>query len=237
MNEGVLLNATISLTGGVAYLILAARSSGAGADRARWLFTTFVGIHLALAGVRQAVAFMSMSDASILSTLPVDLVALDLAIFRVTTVVGAVTIVPFAYAAAQLAAPQWSRAVAVFLGGLAISGLTLYFLADLSGPHASTWGSDWEVHGTIARAVLVAEIALPAVAAILVHLRARGPTAQRERALGLAALVYYLAIVPDALGMTGAAFIVARLAAASSVVFAWDAFRLPVEPEREPTTG
>lgn len=225
MTEGVLLNATISLTGGAAYLILAMRCDPSGQERARWLFTTFVGIHLALAGARQLVAFASMSDAPVVARIPLDLVAADLALFRVTTVVGALTVVPFAYAACQLVAPRSARVVTLFLAALAASGLALFFLADVSGPHLSQWGSDWGVEGALTRAILVVELGLPAGVATLVHLRARGEHAHRERALGTAALIYYLAILPDALGMTGVAFIVARLAAAGSVVFAWDAFR------------
>lgn len=232
MTEGVLLNATISLTGGVAYLVLAMRSDPSGRERARWLFTTFVGIHLALAGTRQLVAYASMSDAAVVDLVPIDLFAADLALFRVTTVVGALTVVPFAYAACHLVAPRWAGIVTLFLAGLAASGLALFFVADVSGPHLSQWGSDWDVEGTLTRALLILEIGLPAGAATWIHLRARGEDAHRERALGTAALIYYIAIIPDALGMTGVAFIVARLAAAGSVVFAWEAFR--VRPGAEP---
>lgn len=234
MTEGVLLNATISLTGGVAYLILATRCDPSGRERARWLFTTFVGIHLALAGTRQAVAYASMSDAPVVARIPIDLFAADLALFRVTTVVGALTVVPLAYAACQLVAPRAARLVTLFLAALAASGLTLFFLADVSGPHLSQWGSDWDVEGMLTRVLIIAEMGLPAGVATVIHLRANGERAQRERALGTAALIYYLAILPDALGMTGAAFIIARLAAASSVVFAWDAFRIRPGPEPVP---
>lgn len=232
---GVLLNAAISLTGGVAYLVLAARCTSAGPERARWLFCTLVGIHLALAGVRQGIALAAISPTSAAHALPIDLVAADLAFFRVTTLVGALTAIPLAYAACQLVAPRHTRLVGVVLGALALSGLAAFFLADVTGPHLSEWGSDWEIQGPLTRAVVALALGLPATTAIVVHLRARGPTMHRERALGVAALLYYVAIVPDALGMTGVLFILARLVAVSSVVVAWDAFvRLPPKSERVP---
>lgn len=225
--DGIVLNGVITMTGGVAFLALVPRLLARPAtDRttgALALFFTAVGLHLSLAGLRQLVAYAWLTP-EVAARIRLDLVSADFSLFLVTSAVGAVTVLPLAYYACAHAAPGRARLATTVLAFLAIACLGLFLASPMTGPIPSRWGSEWEVASLLPRALLGVAVAAPAGVSIVVLVRRRDRVA---RTIGLCALVYYAAIVPDAIGLTGVVFIAARIAAASAVLLAYEATRRP----------
>lgn len=225
--DGILLNGAVTMSGGAAFLALAAREiqhRSSREDDARVLFLAFVGMHLTLAGARQFVAYGNLVPTALTARIPLDMVTLDHTLFLVTTVMGAFTVAPLAFLACESRAPRWSIHVGYLVSALTAFGLALFFASDLRGPIPSRWGSEWEVGSSLVNGFLGAAVAIPASLSVYILLRA--PEAA-TRTFALAALVYYGAIVPDALGLTGLSFVLARVAAAGSSLVAWEAMRRP----------
>lgn len=228
MNDGILLNGVITITGGAGYLALLPRllqRRETRAQAAQALFVFAVGAHLALAGLRQIVAAAAQSspDRLIVQALGIGVVHVDITLYYLSAIVAALTVIALAFLAAELAGkPQRAVQAGFVLTALAAFGLTLLFLSPLEGPSVSYWGSDWRVADTGASHLLATLLGVPAAVAIVVMLRAR-----QMPMLAFAALVYYGALIPDALGLSDIAFMVARIAAASSALLAWEALRVP----------
>lgn len=226
VQDGILLNGVITLTGGAAYLILLPRllaRGGGRAESARAMFFFLVGAHLALAGLRQLVAAGAQAPSAFIATLGVDLLRLDVALFYLASLVGGASVIALAYLAFELAGKRRvALAVGLGLGVVASLAFALLLRAPLSGPHASAWGSDWRVESLGVSLLLASLAALPALVSIALMLWTR-----RMTMLACAALVYYAALIPDALGLAGIPFMVARVAAASSALLAWEAVRIP----------
>lgn len=228
MYDGVLLNGAVSVAGGAAFLMLVPRQLARDEGRtgeARALFFALVGMHLALAGFRQLVAFGALAPTEIAARLPVDAVTLDRTLFLVTTTAGAFTVAPLAFLACETRAPRWSLRVGFLVCALTALGLALFLVSDLRGPIPSRWGSEWETESILVRGILGAAVAIPAFLSVAALFFAPGGA---TRTFAFAALLYYAAIVPDAMGLTGVAFIVARIVAAGSSLVAWEAMRRPL---------
>lgn len=228
MNDGILLNGVITLTGGAGYLALLSRllqRRETRAEAAQAAFVFAVGAHLALAGLRQIVAAVAQSspDRLIVQALGIGVVQIDLTLYYLSAIVAALTVIALGFLAAELAGkPRRAVQVGFVLTLLASVGLTLMFLSPLEGPDVSDWGSDWRAADTGVSLFLAALLGVPSILAIVVMLRAR-----KMPMLAFAALVYYGALIPDALGLSDIAFMVARIAAASSALLAWEALRVP----------
>lgn len=228
MNDGILLNGVITLTGGAGYLALLPRllqRRGTRTQAAQAVFVFAVGAHLLLAGLRQIVAAGAQAspDRVFVQALGIGLTQIDVTLFYLASIIAALTVISLAYLACELAEkPLRAVQVGYALTCLAAVGLTLMFLSPLEGPIASYWGSDWRVADTRVSLLLAALVGLPALGAIALMLRTRKMTM-----LAFAALVYYAALIPDAVGLSDIAFMVARIAAASSALLAWEALRVP----------
>lgn len=228
MNEGILLNGVITLTGGAGYLALLPRllqRRGERADAAQAVFVFAVGANLLLAGLRQIVAAGAQSspDRLLVRALGLGLTQIDITLYYLAAVVAALTVISISFLAAELAGkPQRAVQVGFALTILAAFGLTLMLLSPLDGPVVSYWGSDWRMADTGVSRLLATLLGLPAAGAVAVMLRTR-----KLPMLAFAALVYYGALVPNALGLSDVAFMVARIAAASSALLAWEALRVP----------
>lgn len=223
MNEGILLNAALTFAGAAGYLAILERALHAPRTPARdatALFVFAVGAHLFLASLRQVVAYASQTAPA--------LVALDATLFRIVSVVGALGVIPLVMLAAEAA---YERGIALGLGWtLAIVsafGLTLFLAGEITGPHASAWGSDWQIVDAGTRTLVPLAVGLPAMlAAVLLHTTSSqfpDPQGSQGRRLAIAAMVYYLAMVPDAMGLEGLTFLGARAVAAASALVAWTA--------------
>lgn len=227
LNEGILINAIATLTAALAFLFVATeaqRKRIASGEEARGViaFLLLAGVHLFLAGLRQAAAFVAQD-------LPVAR-EVDVGLFYMANVLGALTVVPLVHVALSAAVrrPGVAHAGAGALMVLAAVGLARLWIVGVEGPVVGYWGSDWVVADGALQLLIVAGVGVPALAAsvgIIVFADAMGAVrARRARLLAASALVYYAAMVPDGLGLDGAPMLLARLVAAGAAYLAYHAY-------------
>ena len=217
----MLVNAAVTgLAGGacMAAAVMALRLRDDAHRDAAFAVLAVVGVHLLLAGARQAVAFLSMERPA--------LVALDGALFVAASYVGALTVIPLAYLVLVRSgvARVGAKGIAAAYVLIAVVGLTAFTHGGIDGPVVSEWGTDWSLRSGQARVMLAFLFAVPAFAASMWLV---GDGARRDPRgpflLGLALLVYYAAMMPDAFGLDGMLLLGARLAAGISGVLAFGA--------------
>jgi hypothetical protein len=181
-----------------------------------------IGLHLALAALRQVVAFASAGSPAI--------ARLEAPLFFATVIPAALTIVPLAYMATWALTGQ-ERASRLVTGAFltaATVGTILVFQQGIEGPSVSFWASEWTIVSLPARVMILLVMTIPAFAASAVLMRAgRGrldAASRRARLVGWSCLVYYAAFTFDALGEPGVWLLVERTAMAIAAIIGWRAY-------------
>ena len=184
------------------------------------LFFAVIAAFLLLAAARQVAAAFGQER-------------LDLAIYLANVPVAAFVIVPHSYLVAFLRTGSRRLAGNVAFGFLAVVavGVSFALSGGVHGEPRTDFGSDWSLDSPIARILIVVAILLPGLAgsAWLVALAGRLEEAERRRIrlVGGAALGYFVLFTIDAYGLSGPAFLAARVLTAATGVVAWWAYRRP----------
>ena len=217
-SEGILLNAAATAVAAACFAAVGAsmarRKTREGQSLAGPLFFGTTALFLSLAALRQVAAYAGD-------------VALDRLLFQVLLVPAGLAIVPLVHLATQLLTGRRraADAVALLFAGAALVGLASAYLEGFGGPRASPWGTEWTIHSTLAKALLVLILTIPgiAVGGLLLHTgrRTPGEAGRRARLLGVSCAVYYLVFTVDALGLDGVPLLLARLATAATAVLAY----------------
>lgn len=226
-NEGIVINAGVTLFAGACYLTVAAivhrrRGREAGRVPSAALYFLIVGACLTLAGLRQATAWAGQYSPT--------LAPVDYWIYLAVVPPAALTIVPLSHLTAFAAwgKPRVANLVAGFFTVVCGVGITLAYAGGFTGPEISYWGSEWRINSAAAKVMLVLFITLPAVAAsvLLAYTgsKMRGAPGRKLRLIGWACLIYYAAFTLDALGLDGVPLILARLTTAGAALLGYLAY-------------
>ncbi len=188
------------------------------------LFFAVIAVFLQLAAWRQVAAGFGA-------------VRLDVAIYLANIPLAALVIVPHSYlvAFARTGSDRRARQVAwAFLLVVAV-GIGFAIAGGVTAEPRTDYGTDWSLGSAVARILIVVAILLPGLAgsAWLVRLsrRLQDPERRRIRLVGYAALGYFILFTIDAYGLSGPAFLAARVLTAGTGLLAWWAYR------EQPRTG
>lgn len=230
MALGILANVTVTLLASLAYLAAARSAQGKQRSQGRRtgpapLFFALVSIYLALAAGRQIAAELGSP-------------AWDLRIYLLNIPFAALAIIPHAYLVVQVQTGSDRRAgqVALALLLLIAWGVAAALLGDVTPQPRTDYGTDWQLQSLTARILIVVVILLPGLVGSgwLVHLSRRlvGPERRRIRLIGWASLGYFVLFTLDAYGMSGPAFLAARVLTAGTGLLAWFAVHSPGTPRK-----
>lgn len=232
-SPGILLNAAATGIAAACFaavgLSMARRKTREGHSLAGPLFFGTTGLFLALAALRQVAAYAGDER-------------LDLLLFQALLLPAGLAIVPLVHLATQLLSGRRrvADAVALLFAGAALVGLGSAYLEGFSGPILSPWGTEWTIHSTLAKALLVLIMTLPGIGigGLLLYTgrRTGGEAGRRARLLGVSCAVYYVVFTIDAFGLDGVPLLLARLVTAATAVLAYVA-NFPGAFRREAPSG
>ena len=184
------------------------------------VFFAVIAVFLALAAARQLAAAGGWPQ-------------LDLAIYLANVPMAAFVIVPHSYLVAVVRTGSDRVAGRVAFGFLLVVtvGIGFALLGGVTEEPRTDFGTDWSLDSPVARILIVAAILLPGLvgSAWLLALARRLPEAERRRIrlVGAAALGYFVLFTIDAYGLSGPAFLAARVLTAGTGVLAYLAYRRP----------
>lgn len=189
------------------------------------LFFAAIAAFLALAAARQVAAAVGSPRA-------------DVAIYLANIPLAAFAIVPHSYLVAFVRTGSRRVAGRVAVAFLAVVSIGVSFALS-GGVHEeprSDFGTDWSLDSPVARVLIVVAILLPGLAgsAWLIALAGKLPESERRRIrlVGGAALAYFVLFTIDANGLSGPAFLAARVLTAGTGLVAWWAYHEPWRTER-----
>ena len=228
---GALVNSAVTAFAAACYGFVGIRLVRRGHARATSLFMGLVALYLLLAALRQiAAAFEN--------------VEVDRTIFLLLLAPAAYAIAPLMVVAGRVASdnPNVNRTL---MGASLLAssvGLGFAFAGGISGPTTSSWGTDWRLNSTVARALVLFAILLPGLIAsvYLVRVGRRVTTAPGRRAvlLGWSCGVFFVVFTADAFGLSGLSLVLARLLTALAAMVAYVAYaRRPNDEGPQETRG
>lgn len=192
---------------------------GRGTGPAAFFFAA-IAVFLFLAASRQVAAASGARE-------------LDVAIYIANVPMAAFAIVPHSYLVAfvRTGSDGTARRVAWLFLLVVTVGIAFAVLGGVTEEPRTDYGTDWALQSAVARILIVAAILLPGLVGsgwLIAMSRRLAPGERRRiRLVGAAALGYFVLFTIDAYGLSGPAFLAARVLTAGTGLVAWGAYRGP----------